>query len=511
VNAWKSPTEDVGNTEDFLHEETDLKEEAENTQELPVTENEASGVLEVPEAFGESEFNETNNELNVDNKEENFYVPKVCSSEGSPCSRSESGSHKSVSDEEHSGEDEGKKQYNEDKEGEEENGCDDEKNSIDGFEKPEVIGNGDATAIYLSPQHNNSYQNAGNENNAFEDNFSSTYELNDNSSIVNDNGVEAKGGWATFDDQEDKSCEFSTFLSKDEQDKILNMRSTMFKNPRPDPHPDQGYHRPDPHPDQGYVSSHTEPGQQQQATDTEGKSKFSIQSPKPLRDLPTTASFHARYQNFKRFDQPASPPKSPKATFKNQRLAQDEDPFEADWEPAFYTRSQSTDPTFNNTSEDSWHLNFDSRHNRPGTDPPKQWSTAWREPHGAADKHLNIEEAFPPSRQDIRIKSRQSSSRGSSDSIFNNPFNDNFVSCGRAISATPPVFEGEVHSDRISNASDLSFQSGEFLESQDVFDKQNAFSSSGFKVQAKTLRLPKSESVDIFSVSADPFDDDFFK
>ena len=43
-----------------------------------------------------------------------------------------------------------------------------------------------------------------------------------------------------------------------------------------------------------------------------------------------------------------------------------------------------------------------------------------------------------------------------------------------------------------------------------LFEKQNAF-SVGFKVQAKTMRLPKSDSVDIFSVTADPFDDDFFK
>ena len=57
----------------------------------------------------------------------------------------------------------------------------------------------------------------------------------------------------------------------------------------------------------------------------------------------------------------------------------------------------------------------------------------------------------------------------------------------------------------------MSFQSGEaFLESQEMFDKQNSF-SAGFKVQAKTIRLPQSDSVDIFSVAADPFDDDFFK
>eukprot|EP00090_Calanus_glacialis_P026601 TRINITY_DN41852_c0_g1_i1.p1 TRINITY_DN41852_c0_g1~~TRINITY_DN41852_c0_g1_i1.p1 ORF type:complete len:1035 (-),score=211.54 TRINITY_DN41852_c0_g1_i1:57-2987(-) len=520
VNAWKSPTEDMANAEDFLPgeekpEEVDLfglgdddniTDDVENTQMYPNFESEPNKELEVNEPNGVSDSNETNNELNPDN-EDSFYVPKVCSSEGSPCSRSDSGSRKSVSDEEHSGDDETRKEFNEDQE-HDTNVLED--NPLAESEKTDRIGNGAATAVYISPQHNPK-RNAGNENNAFEDNFSSNYELNDNSSTVNDNDNETKGGWATFEDQEDKACEFSTFLSKDEQDKILSKRTNMFRTDFIKKEPYQKFsNRPDMNSDQGYVSSHADTTQQP-FTDTDGKSKFSIQSPKTLRDLPTTASFHARYQNFKRFDQQASPPKSPKATFKNQRLAQDEDPFEADWEPAFYTRSQSTDPTFNNISEDSWHLNFDSRHNRPGTEPPKQWSTAWREPQGAPDKHLNIEEAFPPSRQDLRIKSRQSSSRGSSDSIFNNPFNDNFVSSGRAVSATPPVFEGEVHSDRISNASDLSFQSGEFLESQDVFDKHNAFATSGFKVQAKTVKLPKSESVDIFSVSADPFDDDFFK
>jgi len=246
-----------------------------------------------------------------------------------------------------------------------------------------------------------------------------------------------------------------------------------------------------------------------------------------LRDLPNpTASLQARYQNFRRFDQPDASPDSPKASFSAQRLPEQEDPFDADWEPAFYTRrSQSTDPEHGHISGDpGWQLGGGCGGGggvRPGTEPPRQWNSAltWRDPPPPplpARNSLNIEEAFPPARP---VKnSRPSSSKGSSDSIFNNPFTDNFVinsgsaGRGRTMSTTPPVFEGEVHSDRMSNASDLSFQSGEgFLnESQDVFEKQSVL-SSGFKVQAKTMKLPKSESIDIFSVSADPFDDDFFK
>ena len=81
---------------------------------------------------------------------------------------------------------------------------------------------------------------------------------------------------------------------------------------------------------------------------------------------------------------------------------------------------------------------------------------------------------------------------------------------GRAVTDTPPVFEGEVPSDRMSNASDYSFQSGEFIDSQDIFERQNEFSDASFKVHAKT-KIPKSDSVNIFNVNEDPFDDEFFK
>jgi len=38
-------------------------------------------------------------------------------------------------------------------------------------------------------------------------------------------------GWATFEEgTEEKSCEFSSFLSKDDQDNILSRKSSIFKD-----------------------------------------------------------------------------------------------------------------------------------------------------------------------------------------------------------------------------------------------------------------------------------------
>ena len=78
---------------------------------------------------------------------------------------------------------------------------------------------------------------------------------------------------------------------------------------------------------------------------------------------------------------------------------------------------------------------------------------------------------------------------------------------GRTASATPPVYEG----DRISNTSDLSFQSGEILNSVDIFEGGAGFDDATFRVEAKTSKVTKSDSVNIFSTADDPFDDDFFK
>ena len=71
------------------------------------------------------------------------------------------------------------------------------------------------------------------------------------------------------------------------------------------------------------------------------------------------------------------------------------------------------------------------------------------------------------------------------------------------------MFEGEGQCDRIS---EQSFQSGDLGDTLDVFDENNSFANSNFKIQARTTtKIPNSDSVDIFKVSLDPFDDDFFK
>ena len=82
----------------------------------------------------------------------------------------------------------------------------------------------------------------------------------------------------------------------------------------------------------------------------------------------------------------------------------------------------------------------------------------------------------------------------------------------RAVAATPPVFQLEGGGNRDSNVSRQSCLSEDFGDTQDVFDENNSFANSNFKIQAKSTKMPTSESVDIFKVSADPFDDDpFFK
>ena len=241
------------------------------------------------------------------------------------------------------------------------------------------IGNGQAV-ILEDPPMVPSLSDTGEENTAFEDNFSAGFTAAAASS--------EKSGWATFED--DKTSQFSSFLSTEEQNRLLNNHQERRES----------------------VSS--------------------------------------------------------------------------DWEPSLYNRSKSTDPTPRNT--------FDPFEKRPGTEPVKQWSNAWNEAS-------HVEET----------SSGQNSLKNSSDSIFNNPFTDNFVSCGlgRAVSETPPMFEGEGHCERRSV---LSYQSEEHPDSADVFDENNSFANSNFKIQAKTTtKIPNSESIDIFKVSADPFDDDFFK
>ena len=535
VNAWKSPTEETP--------EVDLMGDEENADEPEGEGLNNEEALMNPEDEDEQEhFAEAEEEV----EEEQFYMPAaeslpgICSMQEEPPGTLEWKGSLQTGDPLRAWEEsenneivEGKLQTPEESsketEQEHEDNCGLEDESENGNERspesasmasredadqklflppnfdPPVLGNG------ILPQ--NDREEPGNENDAFEDNF---YPKGNEDEPRNDSEPQTtwnetrdephpQTSWATFEESPKEATSFHNM--REDQDKVAARKSGFF--------PERGevYRKlaeEQEVADQGYSGSQVELGE------TEARAKF--HSPKALRDLPNpTANLQARYQNFKRFDQlQASPDESPKATFSAQRLPS-ADPFEAEWEPAFYTRrSQSTDPDYGEGEPSGWSLGAP----RPGTEPPRQWTctpNSWTRdpppPPLPARSSLNIEEAFPPARP--AKTSRQSSSRGSTDSVFHqNPFTDNFVpdsNTHRGVSATPPVFEGEVPPDRISNTSDMSFQSGEaFLESQDTFDKQNAF-SVGFKVQAKTMRLPKSDSVDIFSVTADPFDDDFFK
>ena len=272
------------------------------------------------------------------------------------------------------------------------------------------VGNGQAFIMEDQPEP----PEPGAENTAFQDNFSTRF-LPD----VENNVAEVqseKSGWATFED--DKAFEFSSFLSNEDQNRLLN--------------------------------------------------------------------------------------KSPK-------LEKDElESFGGGWEPAFCPRSQSTDPAPAPSPR------FDPFSARPGTEPPREWASAWQPEDGLS---LDTEAAFPSTGSNSRGDKSQGSLRLSSDSIFNNPFADNFVNVEggagaeqRAVAATPPVFQLEGGGSRDSNVSRQSCLSEDFGDTQDVFDENNSFANSNFKIQAKSTKMPTSESVDIFKVSADPFDDDpFFK
>ena len=528
VNAWKSPTEETPEV-DLMGDEDNVDEpegEALNNEEALVD----------PEDEDEH-FAEAEEEV----EEEQFYMPAAESLSRISCMQEEPPGSLEWKGSSHTGDPlraweesetvEGKQEAPEEssKETEKEDNCGLEGESENGNERsPEsasVASREDPDQnLFLPPNYEppvlsngtlpqKDKEEPGNENDAFVDNFypKATEDESRNQSESQTTWNETRDedrpqtSWATFEESPKEAASFHNM--REDQDKVAARKSSFF--------PERGevYKKlaeEQEVADQGYSGSQAELG------DAEARAKF--HSPKALRDLPNpTANLQARYQNFKRFDQlQASPDESPKATFSAQRLP-NADPFEAEWEPAFYTRrSQSTDPDHGEGEPSGWSLGAP----RPGTEPPRQWTctpNSWTRdpppPPLPARSSLNIEEAFPPARP--AKTSRQNSSRGSTDSVFHqNPFGDNFVpdsTTHRGVSATPPVFEGEVPPDRISNTSDMSFQSGEaFLESQDTFEKQNAF-SVGFKVQAKTMRLPKSDSVDIFSVTADPFDDDFFK
>ena len=437
--AWKSPTEENSG---FVPE---VEEESPEAVTGPPDEQTATFQSDLEPVFSPPE-EEQHADTETDHQHQ-FFIPKVCSSEGSPCSRSDSGSRKSVSEEEHS---------------------DPKKIEVEEIQVP-LSDWGDGTKVQIC-DNDTVIHEIGNENTAFEDNFPAAFDMMSDPAVARDSSA----AWTTFED--DKSCEFSTFLSKDDQEKILSSnKSSLFRSDsgRQDSYKKFTNIASDP----GYESSNAEFPAASQETDSGKTGRFSLQSPKTLRDLPTTASFQARYKNFKRFE---GEPSCPALVTASQPGHAEQ--LEADWEPAFYRRARSTDP------EPGWQL---GRPWRESGTPARELEEAWTAPCSAA--------VHP---------SQQSSSRGSTDSIANNPFADNFVVTNRSVSATPPAWEGEAN-DRLSTTSENS--AAEFGEATDVFETQHSFTNSGFKVQAKTTKLPNSESVDIFAVSADPFDDEFFK
>ena len=329
-------------------------------------------------------------------------------------------------------------------------------------------------------------------------------EKEDEETDVNSNNKDdGNPEWAQFDDNNGTSFEFSQFLSSDEQARMLGKRSSSFFNAE--------FMRRD---------SYTKLAEQKsEDTDNgeDGKKKFS--SPKALKDLSTApSSLQARYQNFQRFDQ-STPQKSPKSSFKSQRLfpEDDGDPFgSSDWEPAFYSRTPGFDTLGSGSEEQAqsqqdpdgggWDLSFQADNDDSMFEVRKPCSRS-------SGIRSNLEEAFPTVTMERNKSSGRSSSRASSENMFSSPFGDNFVPTalqhnssimgGRTASATPPVYEG----DRISNASELSCQSGDMLRTEsDMFANEAGFEE--FKIEAK---VSKSDSVNIFSVAEDPFDDDFFK
>jgi hypothetical protein len=324
-------------------------------------------------------------------------------------------------------------------------------------------------------------------------------EENEESICTPNNQDESKSEWAQFDTETNQSnFEFSQFLSNDEQARMLGQkRSSSFFNAE--------FMRRD-----SYTKLSEQKSEDHENVE-EGKKKFS--SPKALKELSTApSSLQARYQNFQRFDQSTPVQKSPKSSFKSQRLfPEDEgDPFgSSDWEPALYASTPGFDTHLGSRAESvasrqeegGWDISFQAGEHEDTMFEP-------RKPSSRASGGGNLEEAFP-----AVGKSGRSSSRASSENMFSSPFGDNFVPTpnhnfivgagGRTASATPPVYEG----DRISNASELSCQSGDMLRPEsDLFNSESGFDE--FKIEAK---VGKSDSVNIFSVAEDPFDDDFFK
>jgi len=336
--------------------------------------------------------------------------------------------------------------------------------------------------------------------------------------------------WAKFDESGDcggedvgeQNFEFSAFLSQEEQANILGVSHRNNNSTQVDQYQEVGStFTPENH-SRGLkenVANLTlaDPFHDSLSHVNDGSNQSSKNSTKDLPNTNRTSPVCSQYQSFVQLDQDEVEDTdvdkkerymASEQQEDSQQLVTDKDPFESDWEPAFYQRDRA-----NGIDEvvqrDAWDLSFQREEvelcQRLG-----EVADVVGDTHGMT---INIEEAFPT---DDKYRHLGSTSRASADSLFAaNPFNDNFVpnngnvqSGAGASSATPPLFLYD--GDRLSNASDISYQSSEVHEGEDIFAKESGFSDLTFRIEAKT-KLCKSDSINIFSVSEDPFDDDFFK
>jgi hypothetical protein len=503
VNAWKSPTEEIGKEEEMVgNQETEevqeYKEEEEITEDFnPEQQEEEPGEEYQPDGSQTAEDTEV-----LMSGSRHFPLTSQALYDFSPQNRllpGRSGSTLDSEDEFQFG------------------------NREDGNRGTIMVEGGEARNIQSSSINNRSGHSSP-----------EIMTIQQKGNVVHD---DVQPDWARFDESSaareevnDNSFEFSAFLSQEEQANILGVYHNNNNNNHSGPDQYQqadrdGYQEyqlrdfraelTDPrgasaspgNPPQHFADSDNNGGPGQNPNHCTREMSSALLTPPPP----------AQYQSFELLEQQEEPEEeitveremylAVEVPDESRQLVAAGDLFESGWEPGFY-QGETTRAAVH---REVWDLSFQREEEAPGPR-RKTGSVAAvvRDPKGTT---LNIEEAFP-----IEEKYHQlgTASPVSTDSLFAaNPFNDNFVpSNGNGgggagtSSATPPLFLYD--GDRLSNASDLSYQSGEGHEAVDIFAKESGFSDLTFRIEAKT-KLCKSDSINIFAVSEDPFDDDFFK
>ena len=183
------------------------------------------------------------------------------------------------------------------------------------------------------------------------------------------------------------------------------------------------------------------------------------------------------------------------------------DGFESDWEVQQYSE-QHQHRTRRFTGGSS------GKQNGGGTEQQQQQQGGWWGPSGGQQQQQLQQEASPRSLQPgeklRQLRSHSSAASSSKDSLENPFSHDTFTP--PVGGAPPPPHGGGGGRGRLSaSVTPTIFE--------DVFDQDvilGGEETSSFKIHAKVLDssddsgLTKSDSVNIFSVKADPFDDDFF-